>query len=617
MTFDLNYPRDLKENLVWRYKLLTKADSDIDLQKLLKAYCRHDLIFFINVFVYTYDTRKTFFSIVDLPFILFPAQERVALEIRSSIDNEKDRLIEKSREEGGTWLVLAIFAHLWNFEEGGSSLIGSITEDLIHKQDDMSTLFPKLDYMIDRLPKWLKPKGYDKSKHSNYMKIFNPELNNTITGSVGDNFGRSGRYRAMFMDELPAWRNGGDRKAWTSAHQSTKSRITVGTPLGQYGLYYEMASDTSNTAIDKSRIHWSEDPRKNEDLEYLDCDYTDYLLCPAKNENLYLAFKGSRSKEPKLGYTPTSKWYRSECLRMVTDPSFGDKGIKQELDIIYLGTGQTYFNQDIVEEQRMLCKSPIAKGTLEIVNKAKSNDKWEDFYDQRQKFVEFVENPMGNFWIWEYPIEDPYTNQYAVGADYAKGLLGVNDYGVIEVFDRESRRTVARFHDKVDNLGEICEMVYEYYNRACVFNPDATATSPLGVHLYNKNIPILTIYNETKKKSVEQGSKGFVFTSSSKANMFDSYRQHLQERDFYDPDERLWLQMQSFINDRGVLKGAGKGELQSHDDIVDTKGLTLYCADRMPALTREKYNRHLVEAAQNFSYTDIDDHTEGNDGYLI
>jgi hypothetical protein len=586
MTFDLNYPRDLKENLIWRYKLLTKADSDIDLQKLLKAYCKHNLIFFINVFVYTYDPRKTFYTIVDLPFILFEAQEKFALDIRQAIDDQTDLALEKSRDEGATWIVLAVLLHLWLFEEGGSSLIGSITEDLVHKSGDMSTLFPKLEYMVDNLPKWLKPKEYDSKQHSNYMRLKNPELNNIITGATGDHFGRSGRVRATFMDELPAWANGRDDKAWTSSQQTTKSRIAIGTPLGQYGLYYNLVTNTGNAAIRKARIHWTDDPRKTIDLEYLDCAYTDYNSCPAKNEELFLYFKGDRSKEPKAGYTPTSSWYREECRRMMSDPNKGDKGIKQEIDIHYIGTGQTYFDQEMIESRRKLCKEPLYKGELLFFKSPSFKEGKPNFEPE----AIFQKKSMGECWIWEMPLDDPLPNQYAFSCDYAKGLNDVNDYTSISVMNRETRETVFRYHGRTEEADILCYQVWLFYNKAGYFTTDATGNSAIAILIERYGVKQLARidYNTGEVQS----GKGFNFSKTSKELIFRALNYHLNEADFYEPDERFFLQARTFIRDKGVLKGAGKGELQSHDDIIDDVALLLHSDENMPDIFYEKLNKN-------------------------
>ena len=37
------------------------------------------------------------------------------------------------------------------------------------------TLMEKARYIINRLPRWLKPKGYHVKRHDNFMKLINPE----------------------------------------------------------------------------------------------------------------------------------------------------------------------------------------------------------------------------------------------------------------------------------------------------------------------------------------------------------------------------------------------------------------------------------------------------------
>lgn len=578
---------NLHSNLVQRAKLLSKCEHDLELQAHVRELCSRDFLFYTDNFVFTFDPRKTFYDITDIPFLLFQKQRDFCLDLINSIDNEIDTALEKSRDEGATWMVLTVLHWYWLFKNGGNSLIGSMNESAIHRNSDMSSLFPKLFYINSKLPKWLLPKGFSSNEHENFMRLVNPESNTTITGQTGRFFGTSGRYRAILFDELSKWQDGLDSVGWESAQQSTKCRIAIATAYGQYGTYYRLVSNTEKSSIKKMRIHWTDDPRKTEDIQWLDCEYEDFKKSPAKNEELYLKFDGLRSREKKNGYQPTSKWYRNECLRFVSDLEKGDQGIKQELDIVYLGTGRTYFDQNIVEELLLQCKEPLFKGELQR-KKQGFDTELEEFYFGKSSTVEFVEKSDGDFWIWEKPFDACYENQYAFSVDVAKGLNNKNDYSCIEVMNRETRLTAARFLARVENIDEICVMVYEYYGKKGAFLPDATGNSSVAIELSKQGVDLVRYINESKTKHNVVQDKGFIFTRASKPLLFRSFQRHLAARDFIDYDERLYLQMKTFINDNGVLKGAGKGELQSHDDIVDNKALILYADDNMGGFEEEK-----------------------------
>lgn len=581
-----DYPREIKDNLIYRYKLMEMADRDIELRSALKEYCKRDILFFVNVFLFTYDPRRTFYDGIDLPFVLFPAQEKFVLDIKKAIDDQTDIALEKSRDEGATWMALAVLAWYWNFVRGGSSLIGSINEDMIHLAGKMGSLFPKLFYMIRMLPKWLRPQGYTEKEHANHMRLVNPELNNSITGQSPKNFGTGDRVRVAFLDEFSKWDSGADDQAWESVQQATKCRIAVGTPRGQYGTYYRIVHNTGSAQIRKSRIHWSDDPRKTKDLEYIECNYSNFSACPAKNEKLYKKFKGKRRGTPAQGFIPTSSWYRDECQRMMTDPDKGDKGIKQELDVYYVGTGQTYFNQEMIEEKKALCREPIAKGDLEFLTEPiLVNNKYN--YEPE---VYFKEDSAGDCWIWEYPVDDPFDNHYAFSCDPAKGSLN-SDYTAIKVLNRETREVVFTYHARTEESAFYVYKVWLFYDKAGSWAIDGTGNSDVAIIAERLGVRLLARINQ-ETGEVKAG-KGFNFDRTSKGLIFKALNNSFRSNDFYDPDIRVYMQANTFVRDNGVLKGAGKGELQSHDDLIDCEALLMYADNNMSNVIDERTERNL------------------------
>lgn len=168
-------------------------------------------IFFIENFGWTFDPRK---NPPHLPFILFDYQKEAIRWLVDHIDNGRDGLIEKSRDMGVTWLSAWVFMWFWLFRDGTSLLMGSYKERLVDDRTDDS-LFGRLDYAIDSLPKWILPTGYNGKKHRTHLKLINPANYNLIAGeSMNGDFGRGMRKLAIFFDELGSWDYAKD--AWES-----------------------------------------------------------------------------------------------------------------------------------------------------------------------------------------------------------------------------------------------------------------------------------------------------------------------------------------------------------------------------------------------------------------
>ena len=114
---------DMHQEMSKRCKLIEEANKSVELQNDLFEMCKRDILFRFRNFAYT-DKNTRMFSEEDpsiLPFIPFPFQEEAIAEIRSSIMDgtkplsERTELtnifIEKSRQMGLSWLIIAIFVY--------------------------------------------------------------------------------------------------------------------------------------------------------------------------------------------------------------------------------------------------------------------------------------------------------------------------------------------------------------------------------------------------------------------------------------------------------------------------------------------------------------------------
>jgi len=103
---------------------------------------------------------------------------------------------------GVTWMIVAWIVWKWLFADGFNALMGSRKEDLVDNKA-ADSLFGKAEYIIERLPNWMWPIGWDSSKHRTFAKIINPENDNTIQGeSANRDFSRQGRYSCLVGDTL-------------------------------------------------------------------------------------------------------------------------------------------------------------------------------------------------------------------------------------------------------------------------------------------------------------------------------------------------------------------------------------------------------------------------------
>ena len=218
-------------------------------------------IFFINNFGWTYAPKLIVNnkSSKHLPFILFEFQENAIRWFIDRIEKGEDAFAEKSRDMGASWIFFVyISLWYWLFRDGTNILMGSYKEMLVDDKT-IDSLFGKLDYALDGLPKWMMPKGYNRNKHRTKLKLVRPDNGNVITGdTMNPNFGRGSRKTAILFDELGFWDYAKD--AWEGCADSTNCRLANSTPNGYN--YYAMLREMP---ISIHTMHWREHPLKDDE----------------------------------------------------------------------------------------------------------------------------------------------------------------------------------------------------------------------------------------------------------------------------------------------------------------------------------------------------------------
>jgi len=257
---------EVNERRLQRLKIIeaTSNSKNLDTQIYAWKLCERTdnaaegCIFFIENFGWTFNPRMpSIGKSSHLPFFLYDYQKDAIKWMIQHIDSGRDGLIEKSRDMGVTWLVIWVFLWYWMFRDGVNVLVGSYKEDLVDNRTDDS-MFGRLDYCIESLPKWLVPKGFSKKKHRTHRKLVNPVNGNLIAGdTMNPDFGRGSRKTVIFFDELGFWDYAKD--AFESTADTANCRIVNSTPHG-YNYYAKLR----NSGMDVLTLHWRLHPLKDE-----------------------------------------------------------------------------------------------------------------------------------------------------------------------------------------------------------------------------------------------------------------------------------------------------------------------------------------------------------------
>lgn len=316
-----SFPRKPLANVQARLRLI--AEPSKGKQQFWRHACSQGpdgLLLWLTSACWTFDPRA---RVKHRPFIPWPVQATAARQLWAAIAEGHDILIEKSRDMGATWLILATLVWFWQFEADTPLTVLSRKEDLVDRKGDPDTLFWKLEYLVEHQPDWLRP-----ARERQHMLLLNTDNQSVISGeSTNQNVGRGGRRKAMFLDEFAAVDDGGAVLSATA--DNSPCRIFASTPQGSGSI------DASGTM------------RGNAFAAQRFCGKTPVITLPWWEH----PEKGSGRElvldEPSGKQRWTSPWYRGECDRRASRVE-----VAQEIDIDYLASGSMFFDADVLARLR-------------------------------------------------------------------------------------------------------------------------------------------------------------------------------------------------------------------------------------------------------------------------
>jgi len=197
-----DWPPNYVQVWAWRQHQVRRLMREPALIAGAYEYYRTRPVEWITHWADTYDPRNAGTGRpTRMPLIPFAAQVELIEFVVACIRGEVGGLVEKSRDMGATWICCAVSVWMWLYWPGAAIGWGSRKEALVDKLGDPDSIFEKMRMILDGLPGFFLPDGYNRKEHATYMRIVNPDNGATITGEAGDNIGRGGRKLVYFKDE--------------------------------------------------------------------------------------------------------------------------------------------------------------------------------------------------------------------------------------------------------------------------------------------------------------------------------------------------------------------------------------------------------------------------------
>lgn len=488
-------PKEPAANVRFRQQMVLAASKDQALQAELWIACRRDILFFFNVFLWTYNPKLS--GNKWLPFVSYDFQDDVILLLADVIsrdeDDQEDVLIEKSRDMGATVMVLGVFLWFLLFHDDFTFLMGSNKQEGVDKRGNHRALFMKLDTMIERLPLWLRypmDVGDDRFRTRNHL--FCPATRSTIDGEATvKNFGRSDRRSALLMDEFAEWEEGFNALAATA--DVTNCRIFNSTHLGSHTAFYEKSVQVRL----KKRLHWTQHPLKARGL-----------------------YKDEHGK-------PRSPWYDKQATRRTS------REMKQEIDIDVQGAAGQFFDADKLQDLMREGRLPVHVGEV-------------DFRADELRMTGFRERDSGRFKLWlrlglpDFTLPD--QHRYVVSGDISLGSGASNS--VLAVWDRMTLERVAEFVDNRTNPPDLADLaivlckwfkgpddgaflIWEANGPGTPFCDRILSQGYRNIFYRKKNLDSIAGKYSDKP--------GIYVTPGSKMSMFQEYERALYMRECFNP----------------------------------------------------------------------------------
>lgn len=238
--------------------------------------------------------------------------------------------------------------------------------------------------------------------------------------------------------------------------------------------------------------------------------------------------------------------------------TLGDKGFKQEVLRIFLGSGETFFSSSLIME---LDKKTKKTNPIFVKFEKYTNNNKNETYPFND----------GALWIWKQPLKG---REYIMGIDSSEGIGEEGDSSVIQILDSVTLEQVAEFCSnsiKTKDFSMVVSQLGLYYNNALAIvenlGPGTSVLNALQTICRYENI----YYEELTKGNTQPGIKT---KKDNRPFMINFLESKLVTGDLKINSRRFVSEMKTFIWNKHTKRGESvKGR---HDDMIMAMALAMF-----------------------------------------
>lgn len=237
-----------------------------------KARCGADadgIVYWFNNYCWTYDPRLIGKRGADgqmlspyTRFVLWPKQAEFIHWLHDRAQANEEWLAEKSRDAGVSYLCCGYALNRWLFLDGFKATFGSRKAEYVDKSGQPDSLFEKIRIMLRRQPEWMLPDGFTWARDSLFMRLMNPATGAILSGEGGEDMGRGGRSSLYIVDEAAFLPNAESVEKALSGNTDCVGWVSS---VNGMGNLFARKRHSILKPRQVFRLHWRDDPRKNED----------------------------------------------------------------------------------------------------------------------------------------------------------------------------------------------------------------------------------------------------------------------------------------------------------------------------------------------------------------
>lgn len=400
--------KSLDDVLGWRAWWLKRCGQNRRVREGLLEACRHDLLLYVNLFVWQFNPRALGREVG--PFTTWAFQDEDFLAMVGCIEDQVNLVSEKSRDMGFSWMYLLVMDWLSRFHPYKKFLCISRSEAAV-EDDDPDSLFWKIDFVHQNLPEWLhQPERFLRRK-----MFFGYPNGSSITGQASTGrAGVGGRATAILVDEFAQI-----KEDWEVLHRTSDTsycRMFNSTHKGVGTAFYQLCTD--ELAFPPARWrrlvrHWIDHPRKSPGRYRFD-QQTQQIVVLDRSYSFPERFAFRKTPAPVGGPYPgiRSPWYDAAC----DDKGNNSRAIAEDLDINPKGAVSQVFDAlRICELKRTQALEPYWRGDVEL--------------DPATGLVrQLVRDPHGplKLWLQLRPGGKAKESKYVFGCDVSTGSGATN-----------------------------------------------------------------------------------------------------------------------------------------------------------------------------------------------